>query len=81
MANRNISTDALASGYDVLPEEFNGLSSYKVLVPFAFRHESMDRAHETFDNALLDLLSGIDNREKLAKMTGIMLSQDHMVCF
>ena len=55
-----------------MPEELQELTFFKTIIPYAFRKfEDIDAATEVVNNALANMLIGIDNKDKLAEIGGI----------
>ena len=76
MSQLNITLDPMM----VFPYEVQGLEAFKNIVPYAFRHESIDILKETIDDALFKMLIGINCEEEIAKLTGLKLRKDPPVC-
>ena len=59
-------------GSQELPFELDALNYFKAIVPFAFKQiQSISSTSTVIDELLADLLTGIDNKDKLAQLAGI----------
>ena len=69
-----------------MPDELQELNFFKTIVPYAFRHvENIKAATEMVDDALANMLIGLDNQGKLAQIGGIKFQNyndnNKRVCF
>ena len=69
-----------------MPEELRELNFFKTIVPYAFRQvEDINVATEMVDNALANMLVGIENKNQLAEIGGIEFKNyddvNKRVCF
>ena len=55
-----------------MPIELRELNFFKTIVPYAFRHvENINTATEMIDNALANMLIGLENQDHLSQIGGI----------
>ena len=71
----DISTEQLLKTQNDLPIKLQGLQEFKLIVPYAFRHDhdNFGLATEELDAALTDALRGVTNSNKLAQIAGMKL--------